>query len=102
MIIASYNSREGFPLDAREFAHWTFCGGFINHSQKDSLAKSLFGWQPENLHVEKVGNKLWVTVLSKRGAVWTWSIGPRGKTSSPNIDASESGMSVIEAWNTQA
>lgn len=102
MIVASYNSREGFPLNALKFAGGALLGGLINQAQSGALGRSLHGWHPENLHVEKIGNKLWVTVLSKRGAVWTWSVGPKGKISSPNIDASESGMGIIEATNTKA
>jgi hypothetical protein len=102
MIIGSFNSQEGFEFDSRKFASGVRNAGWINLSQMSKLNITLYGFQPENLHVEKIGRKLWVTVLTKRGVVWTWSIGPRGKETSPNLDPSEAKMSLVEAFNTKA
>ena len=76
--------------------------GTISQKQASSLITTLHGHQPINLHIEKIGRKLWVTLLSKRQTVWTWSIGAMGKATSPNLDTSESNMNVIEALNTKA
>jgi hypothetical protein len=102
MIIASYNSAEGHPLDALKFANGLLDAGTVNTKQATSLGLTLHGHQPINLHIEKIGRKLWVTLLTKRHNVWTWSIGAMGKATSPNIDSSESNMGAIEALNTQA
>ena len=102
MIIATYNRAEGHPFDPMRFAHGMLDAGTINQKQASSLGITLYGHQPVTLHVEKIGRKLWVTLLTKRHNVWTWSIGAMGKATSPNIDASESNMGSIEALNTKA
>ncbi len=102
MIIATYNSAEGHELNSIKFAFGLRDAGTINQKQASSIITTLHGHQPINLHVEKIGRKLWVTLLSKRQTVWTWSIGAMGKPTSPNLDTSESNMSVLEALNTKA
>lgn len=102
MIIATFNSAEGHDLDNIKFAFGMVGAGSINRKQASSLITTLHGHQPINLHIEKIGRKLWVTLLSQRLTVWTWSIGAMGKATSPNLDTSESNMNVIEALNTKA
>lgn len=102
MIIATYNSAEGHELDNIKFASGLLDAGTINTKQASSLINTLYGHDPINVTVEKIGRKLWVTLLTKRKTVWTWSIGAMGKATSPHLDTSESNISVIEALNTQA
>jgi hypothetical protein len=102
MIIATYNSAEGHAFDNIKFAFGLLDAGQINKAQASRLITTLHGYQPINLHVEKIGRKLWITLLTQRENVLTWSIGAGGKATSPNIDTSESRMSVIEALNTKA
>ena len=97
MIIATYNSAEGSELDAIKFAQGLLDAGTISARQANALITTLRGHQPINLHIEKIGRKLWVTLLSKRHTVWTWSIGPMGKTTSPNLDSSESTKTYTSA-----
>lgn len=101
MIIATFNSADGKAFEPFMFVQWMVLAGTISKMQVGPLCQSLQGHDPLTLHVEKIGQKLWVTLLSQRKAVWTWSIGPRGKSTSPNIDTSEADMSLIEALNTQ-
>lgn len=102
MIIATFNSAAGHELDNIKFAYGLLDAGTINPKQASRLITTLHGHQPINLHVEKVGRKVWVTLLTKRHAVWTWSIGGMGKATAPNIDTSESDMGVTQAMNTKA
>ena len=97
MIIATYNSADGHELDNIKFAYGLLDAGTINSKQASRLILTLHGHQPINLHVEKIGRKLWVTLLSKRQTVWTWSIGAMGKATSPHLDTSESNMTGIGA-----
>jgi hypothetical protein len=99
---ASFNSREGFPLDPLKFAAGCLSSGIVSKSQQGPLARSLHGFHPENIDVERVAGKIWITLLSKSGAVWTWSIGQRGRVSSPNVDTSESRLSPVVAFNTRS
>ena len=92
MIIASFNSAEGHQFDGIGFAQSVLDAGLVNGKQAASLSGSLLGHDPINLHIEKIGQKLWVTLLSRRQSVWTWSIGAGGKRSEPKIDASEAGF----------
>jgi hypothetical protein len=90
MIITTYNSRApGAKFDPHTFASRTLEAGFVTLSQARSLGASLTGFAPETLCVEKIGRKVWVTLLTERGAVWTWSIGAGGKTSASSVDVSE-------------
>ena len=90
MIIATYNSAEGSELDPSAFAAGLLSSGHVNRPQSSAVASTLRVFdRPINLHVEKIGRKLWVTVLSKRHVVWTWSIGAMGKVTAPSVDASE-------------
>ena len=102
MIIATFNSAEGHELDGIKFAYGLLDAGTVNAKQASTLINTLHGHQPINLHIEKIGRKLWVTLLSKRHTVWTWSIGAMGKATSPSLDSSESNMTVLEALNTKA
>lgn len=102
MIIATFNEAEGFQFDEYKFVGGLFDAGTINKDQVVPLRSSLQGHKPLTLHIEKIGQKLWVTLLSPRKAVWTWSIGPRGKRTSPDIDTGEADMGLIEAMNTRA
>lgn len=100
---AQFNSREGFALDPLKFAAGCLSAGICTRSQSGPLARSLHGFQPENLSVERVAGRLWITLLSKRGAVWTWSVGARGRVTPPNVDTSESDhRNVVEATNTKS
>lgn len=101
-VIASYNGGEGHRFDNVKFGYAMLDAGTINQKQASRLIITLHGHQPINLRVEKIGRKLWVTLLTKRHVVWTWSIGAMGKATSPHLDSSESNMSVIEALNTLA
>lgn len=95
MIIATFNSAEGAAFDNIKFAYGLLDAGTVNSKQASQLITTLHGHQPINLHIEKIGRKLWVTLLSQRLTVWTWSIGAMGKATSPNLDTSESNMNVI-------
>jgi hypothetical protein len=102
MIIATFNAAEGSLFNEYTFVQGLLDAGTINRKQMSPLRSSLHGHQPLTLHIEKIGQKLWVTVLSPRKAVWTWAIGPRGKRYSPDIDTSEANMGLVEAMNTRA
>jgi hypothetical protein len=102
MIIATFNSAEGHELDNIKFAWSLLDAGTINQKQASRLITTLHGHQPINLHIEKIGRKLWVTLLSKRHTVWTWSIGAGGKDTPPNLDTSEANFRLVEALNTKA
>jgi hypothetical protein len=97
MIIATYNSAKGGELDPSAFAAFLLSSGHINRSQANAVASTLRGHNASRLHIEKIGRKLWVTLVSKRHNVWTWSIGPMGKASSPHLDTSETLRHLQEA-----
>lgn len=88
MIIATYNN-EGSEIDLSAVVNRLLAAGTINRSQANTLASTLRGYQPINLHIEKIGRKLWVTLHTKRRNVWTWTIGPMGKASGPHLYTSE-------------
>jgi hypothetical protein len=102
MIIATFNSAEGNHLNPFKFVDGILSAGTISTKQASALRLSLHGHNPINLHVEKIGRKLWVTLLTHRRSVWTWSIGAGGKATSPHIDTSESDLSATAALNTRA
>lgn len=85
MIIASASYDNNATLDAEGLAHRVFCAGQISYSQRGGLQASLKGYQPKSLQIEKVGGKIWVTMLTQSGRTMVWAIGPRGKVTAPNM-----------------
>lgn len=86
---ATFNSREGFPFNPSSFVGGCLSSGICTSSQAAPLAAQLKQYSVENVTVERVGSTVWVTLLTKRGAVVTWRIGGRGKLTMLDVDVSE-------------
>lgn len=86
---AAFNSREGFQFNPSAFAGGCLSSGICTSSQAAPLAAQLKQYNVENVIVERIGSTLWVTLLTKRGAVVTWQIGGRGKLTLLDVDVSE-------------
>ena len=86
---ATFNSREGFPFQPATFAAGCLSSGICTRSQAAPLAAQLKQYTVENVTVEGIGSTLWVTLLTKRGAVVTWRIGGHGKLTLLDVDVSE-------------
>jgi hypothetical protein len=86
--IATFTANRGeFQFDAVTFGNNIIKAGVLtNMSQIRSMTKELrFFHLPQSVVVEKVGSKLWVNIIAKSGDPYSFSVGSRGKASSPTL-----------------
>jgi len=81
MIIATHDSSNG-SFDRKQFVG-NMAADLVGKTQADALSMSLADWDVATVKVEKAGRRVYVTVVTHRNNVWSWTVGALGKTTAP-------------------
>jgi hypothetical protein len=83
--IATFTANKGeFEFDAVAFGDNMIKAGLANKTQIRAMVSELRQFYLlQTVTVELIAKKLWVSVVAKSGDGYTFSIGSRGKASSP-------------------